>query len=92
MKIGEYLISKGKLTETQIKDALFVQTMSEKRLGEILIESGCITDSDVSAYLAYDSGREFFKELNTLSLYIDKQENEELGFSFLYEIPAIVVR
>ena len=92
MKIGEYLISKGKLTETQIKDALFVQTISEKRLGEILIESGCITDSDVSAYLAYDSGREFFKELNTPSLYIDKQENEELGFSFLYEIPAIVVR
>ncbi len=92
MKIGEYLMSKGKLTDMQLKDALFVQSISEKRLGEILIESGYITDSDVAAYLAYDSGREFFKELNTTSLYIDKQKNEELGFSFLYEIPAVVIR
>jgi len=92
MKIGEYLISKGKLTDMQLKDALFVQSISEKRLGEILIESGHITDSDVAAYLAYNSGREFFKELNTLSLYIDKQENEELGFGFLYEIPAVITR
>jgi type II secretory ATPase GspE/PulE/Tfp pilus assembly ATPase PilB-like protein len=76
----------------QLKDALFVQSISEKRLGEILIESGHITDSDVAAYLAYNSGREFFKELNTLSLYIDKQENEELGFGFLYEIPAVIIR
>ncbi len=85
-------MSKGKLTDMQLKDALFVQSISEKRLGEILIESGYITDSDVAAYLAYDSGREFFKELNTTSLYIDKQKNEELGFSFLYEIPAVVIR
>ena len=92
MKIGEYLISKGKLTETQLRDALFVQSISEKRLGEILIESGYIADSDVAAYLAYDSDREFFSELNSLSLYIDKQENEELGFAFLYDIPAVAIR
>jgi len=92
MKIGEYLISKGKLTETQLREALLVQSVSEKRLGEILIESGYIADSDVSAYIAYDSGREFFSELNSLSLYIDKRENEELGFAFLYDIPAVAVR
>ena len=92
MKIGEYLISKGKLTETQLRDALFVQSISEKRLGEILIESGYIADSDVADYLAYDSGREYFSELNSLSLNIDKQENEELGFAFLYDFPAVAIR
>ncbi|MHB1661648.1 MAG: GspE/PulE family protein [bacterium] len=93
MKIGEYLISKGKLTDIQLKDALFIQSIGEKRLGDILIESGYINDSDVAAYLAYDSGREFFPELTELNgLYIDKKINEKIGFGFLYHIPALIVK
>ena len=90
MKIGEYLISKGKLTDTQLKDALFVQSISEKRLGDILIENGYVNDTDVAIYLAQDSGREYFKELNSES--INKSENERSGFSFLYDIPAIIIK
>ncbi|MHB8232142.1 MAG: GspE/PulE family protein [bacterium] len=90
MKIGEYLISKGKLTDMQLKDALFVQSISEKRLGDILIESGYINDADVASYLAYYSGREYFQELN--GLYSDKKINEKVGFSFLYDIPALIIK
>lgn len=90
MKIGEYLILHKKLTETQLKDALFIQSISEKRLGEILAEMGYISDLDIAVYLAYNSEREFFKDLRLLS--IDRKENEKLGFSFLYEVPAVAAK
>ncbi len=89
MKIGEYLISKGKLTEAQVKDALFVQSISEKRLGDILIENGYVNDTDVAVYLAQDSGREYFGELNSEA--VNKSESEKLGFNFLYDNPAIII-
>jgi type II secretory ATPase GspE/PulE/Tfp pilus assembly ATPase PilB-like protein len=93
MKIGEYLISKGKLTDMQLKDALFVQSIGDKRLGDILIESGYINDADVAAYLAYNSEREFFPELTEINgIYPDKKINEKLGFGFLYDIPALIIR
>lgn len=90
MKIGEYLISKGKLTEEQLKDALFVRSITKKRLGEILIEKGYVNDTDVAIYLAQDTGRRYFNELN--SEIIDKNGSERLGFAFLYDIPAIIVK
>lgn len=89
MKIGEYLISKGKLTEAQMEDALFVQSISEKRLGDILIENGYVNDTDVAIYLAQDSGREYFGELNSEA--VNKSESEKLGFNFLYDNPAIII-
>ena len=90
MKIGEYLISKGKITEEQLKDALFVQSIGKKRLGEILMDGGYVTDFDVAVYLAHNSGRDFFNDLS--SLHIDKKENENLGFGMLYDIPAVAAR
>ncbi len=89
MKIGEYLISKGKLTEAQMEDALFVQSISEKRLGDILIENGYVNDTDVAVYLAQDSGREYFSELNSEA--VSKSKSEKLGFDFLYDNPAIII-
>ncbi len=90
MKIGEYLVSKGKLTEEQLKDALFVRSITEKRLGEILIEKGYVNDTDIAIYLAQCTGRRYFNELN--GEMIDKNESGRLGFAFLYDIPAIIIK
>ena len=90
MKIGEYFISKRKLTEEQLKDALLMQSIGKKRLGEILMDCGYVTDSDIALYTALSAGREFFDELNFL--YIDKNENEYFGFALLYDIPAVIAK
>ncbi|MGC8553921.1 MAG: GspE/PulE family protein [Candidatus Acidulodesulfobacterium sp.] len=90
MKIGEYFISKRKLTEEQLKDALFIQSIGKKRLGEILTDCGYVTDADIALYAAGSSGREFFGDLN--SFYIDKKENEYFGFVLLYDIPAVIAK
>ena len=79
MKIGEYFISKRKFTEEQLKDALFMQSIGKKRLGEILMDCGYVTDADIALYTADNSVREFFGDLN--SFYIDKKENEYFGFA-----------
>lgn len=89
MRIGDYLISKGKLTDSQLKDALLVQSISGEKLGDILVGSGHVNDVDIIDYLVQDSGKEFFQEL--YGLCINKKENERLGFSFLYSIPAIIL-
>ena len=90
MKIGEYFISKRKLTEEQLRDALFMQSIGKKRLGEILTDCGYVTDADIALYTAGGSGREFFGDLN--SFHIDKKENEYFGFALLYDIPAVIAK
>ena len=92
MKIGEYFISKRKLTEEQLKDALFMQSIGKKRLGEILTDCGYVTDVDIALYTAGSSGREFFGDLNSFYFYIDKKENEYFGFALLYDIPAVIAK
>lgn len=90
MKIGEYLTSKGKLTEEQLRDALLVRSITKKRLGEILIEKGYVNDTDIAIYLAQAAGRRYFSELN--SEIVDKEESKRIGFAFLYDIPAIIIK
>lgn len=90
MNMGEYFIEMGKLNEPQLEDAIFVQSVSEKRLGDILIENGYVSDADVAAYIALESGRDYFGDL--AGLFIDAKENEMFGFSFLYDIPAVIAR
>ncbi len=90
MKIGEYFISERKLSEEQLKDALFMQSIGKKRLGEILVDCGYVTDTDIALYTAGTSGREFFSDLNIF--YIDKKENEYFGFAMLYDIPAVIAK
>lgn len=40
LRLGELLISKGYISREQLDDALFKQTLSKKKLGEVLIEEG----------------------------------------------------
>lgn len=47
MKLGELLISAGKITEEDLDLALKLQKQSRKKLGEILVEEGFCTDDDI---------------------------------------------
>lgn len=88
MKIGEYLLSDGKITEDQLQDALLVQSISDMNIGEILIEKGYATDLDVAKALANQSGHGFLEEINELDISV----NEKLSAGFLYEIPAVAIK
>lgn len=48
-KIGHILRRNGAITERQLEDALELARGSKRRLGEILIELGCLTEAEVVA-------------------------------------------
>lgn len=53
MRLGEYLISQGKLNKTQLEAALAEQRITQERLGMILTRDGFITRKDlIDAILA----------------------------------------
>ncbi|HET7480223.1 MAG TPA: ATPase, T2SS/T4P/T4SS family [Rubrobacteraceae bacterium] len=51
-KIGEILISEGKLSETQLQEALTIQRNDPRDLGEILISLGLVEAEDLARALA----------------------------------------
>ena len=52
IRLGDYLIETGKITEKELKIALEIQKKTKRKLGEILIELGFITFLDLLDYLA----------------------------------------
>ncbi|OHD55195.1 MAG: hypothetical protein A2Y33_05280 [Spirochaetes bacterium GWF1_51_8] len=50
MKLGEYLIQEGMVTDAQINEALEKQKGSpEKKLGQMLVEMGFLTEKELVA-------------------------------------------
>lgn len=50
-KLGEILIKRGLITETQLQEAINVQKTQKGRIGEILLKLGMITESDLASAL-----------------------------------------
>ncbi len=50
-RLGQFLLSRGKITEDQLRIALAAQDGSDKHLGKIFIEMGALTPEDLSAHL-----------------------------------------
>lgn len=50
-RLGQYLISRGKLTPEQLREALITQEQSHQHLGRILVEMGLLTSDDLAAHL-----------------------------------------
>ncbi|EOD00113.1 type II secretion system ATPase GspE [Caldisalinibacter kiritimatiensis] len=56
MKLGDLLKSVGKITDEQLSDALNIQKNSGKKLGEILVEKGYVTELDIIQVLEFQFG------------------------------------
>lgn len=56
--LGRILIKMGKLTRTQVQEALEVQKQKHGPIGQILVEMGYVTDADVQLALASQVGME----------------------------------
>ena len=50
MRIGEYLIDKGILTERNLKRALALKAKGDRRLGMVLVEEGLVDEAYVAAH------------------------------------------
>jgi len=51
-RLGDILISAGKISLAQLNRALETQRKTKKRIGEVLVEEGLITDSEIADTLA----------------------------------------
>lgn len=51
-RLGHYLLSRGKISEPQLREALAEQERSAEHLGRILVRNGVLTQEDLSAHLA----------------------------------------
>jgi len=51
-KLGEYLMSQGVLTQGQLLEALELQKIQKKFLGEILVEKGLVSEKEIVNILA----------------------------------------
>ena len=50
-RLGHFLLSRGKITEDQLRIALAAQEGNDKYLGKIFVEMGALTPEDLSAHL-----------------------------------------
>ncbi|WP_243096833.1 type II secretion system ATPase GspE [Thermohalobacter berrensis] len=56
MKLGDLLVSVGKITESQLMDALEEQKVSGEKLGEILVKKGYVSELDIIQVLEFQLG------------------------------------
>lgn len=56
LKLGELLISAGKISEKQLQEALELQKRTRKKLGEALVDSNFITEKDIIEVLEFQLG------------------------------------
>lgn len=66
IRLGDLLVEGGKLTETQLMDALSKQKSSGRKLGEILVDDGYVTEKDILETIEFQLGIPFinFSEIN----------------------------
>lgn len=90
MKIGEILLSEKKITREQVNDALALQEISDKRLGEILLEKGYINSADLARALSVQTGFTLIEKIDA-SMLLNKL-NRDIGFRFLYSEPCVFIK
>ncbi len=56
MKLGDLLVYAGKITDEQLKESLNEQKKSYKRLGEVLVNKGFVTEKDIIEVLEFQLG------------------------------------
>ncbi len=52
LRLGQLFVSSGLITEEQLKEALEIQKFSSKNIGDILVQRGYITNSNLSKIVA----------------------------------------
>ncbi|MDH5722139.1 MAG: ATPase, T2SS/T4P/T4SS family [Alphaproteobacteria bacterium] len=65
-RIGDQMVSMGLITEDQLNVALQEKKITNKMLGEILVELGFIEEGDLTLFLAESSGYGLFDPKNTI--------------------------
>ncbi|WFD11037.1 GspE/PulE family protein [Tepidibacter hydrothermalis] len=70
IKLGEILISTGKITQEQLEKALKEQKNSKKKLGQILIDNNIITEQDIIEILEFQLG---IPHINLDNFVIDEE-------------------
>ncbi len=67
-RTGEYFTEKGAITEVQLQKALNAQPNSSKKIAEILVDMGFISQEDVSAMLAFkeEAKKRFILDTNVV--------------------------
>ena len=82
VRIGDLLIQHGKITIEQLQEALQIQKQlnSNKKLGEILIEKGFVSEEDIIKIIA-----------TQLRINIIDFNNFELNFNLLKKVPVAVL-
>jgi len=70
MKIGEFLLDDGRITEEQLQNALNVQQKEPGKLGSILIRLGYVTEEDIAQALSKQFG---YPSINLSKFDIDEK-------------------
>lgn len=70
IKLGEILISTGKITQEQLDKALEEQKNSKKKLGQIFIDNNIITEQDIIEILEFQLG---IPHINLENFVIDEE-------------------
>ena len=69
-RLGDILVSSGKITYEQLNEALISQKILGKKLGEILLDSNIITEKDMMEAIKEQTGR---KEVDLNTVNFDKR-------------------
>ena len=88
LKLGELLLSAGKISEEQLQKALEIQKTTRKRLGEALVEGKFITEEDIIEVLEFQLG---IPHIDLDKYYINKSVATLIPESIVrrYELIAI---
>lgn len=54
-RLGQFLLSRGRITEDQLREGLRIQESGQKHLGMILVEMGALSEEDLEKHLAAKS-------------------------------------
>ncbi|MTI48220.1 MAG: type II secretion system protein GspE [Firmicutes bacterium] len=70
MRLGDLLVSVGKISEEQLMEALKEQKSTGKKIGELLVEKGYVTELDIIQVLEFQLG---IPHINLDKYYIDPE-------------------
>lgn len=89
-KVGEILVSRGKLTPYQLKEALLFQKQEKTPLGRVLIEKGFISKGELRFALATQSTFRSMAAIITIFTGLTSLSSRQAQASGLKEIPQSI--
>ena len=89
LRLGELLVRDGAATQEHVDQALELQPLLRKRLGEILVEKRWTTSKAVAAALAAQYGLEF---VDLTQVAVDTQPASLVKENFAHQHQALPVR